>query len=139
MQHLRQLVVGTDFGASAEAALDTAITLAQLGAARITLVHVCELSHGEGDEDVAERCRLALAAICAARAGCGVEIAPLLRSGRPSDKIHNVAAEVGASLIVIGRGNDVGLGTIAERVLRSARRPVLTVGCDLLARVAEAV
>ena len=48
-----------------------------------------------------------------------------------ADKIHNVATEVGASLIVIGRGRGA-LGVVAERVLQTASRPVLAVACDPL-------
>ena len=58
---------------------------------------------------------------------------PVLRSGHPADKLHNVATEVGASLIVIGRGSRAELGSVVSRVLRTASRPVLAVGCDPLA------
>lgn len=126
MQRLRHLVVGTDFSAAAEAALETAVTLGRLSAAGITLVHVCD-QHGEGDEDVAESCRTQLAACVARWTDRGVPIAALLRSGRPPDKLHNVAAEVGASLIVLGRSGAAELGSTTERVLRTARRPVLVV------------
>lgn len=138
---LRHLVVGTDFSATAEAALDVAIALAKLGSAAITLVHVCEPTeeHGLGDpssdEDVLQSCRLKLLAACAHRASAGVSITPVLRSGQVSDKIHNVATEVGASMIVIGRSARGQLGRIAERVLRAASRPVLAVGSDPLARM----
>jgi universal stress protein E len=139
MQTLRHLVVGTDFSPAADAALDFAIGLAKAGSAAITLVHVCELTeeHGfdaaHGTDDVLSHCRTRIAEACAIRGSCGVEIKPVLRSGHPADKIHNVATEVGASLIVIGRGSRTELGNVAARVLRTASRPVLAVGRDPLA------
>ena len=138
MHPLRHLIVGTDFSAASEAALDFAIDLARLGSAAVTLVHVCEPTeeHGLGDpssdEDVLQACRLQLLAACTRRTSAGVSITPVLRSGHVADKIHNVATEVGASLIVIGRSARGRLGHTAERVLRTASRPVLAVGSDPL-------
>jgi len=156
MDTLRHIVVGTDFSENAERALDTAITLAHLGPIRITLLHVCELSDELGlpdelatpavDERLLSIATDHLAEAIARRARCGVELASLLRSGKPWEKINNVAAEVGAGLIVIGRtgggrGAVADLGNIASLVLRSASRPVLTVAGELrppLARSTEA-
>jgi nucleotide-binding universal stress UspA family protein len=139
MPALRNLIVGTDFSPGADAALDFALVLAKLGTTTITLVHVCEPTeeHGFGDpsseEDVLQECRVRLLASCARRSYTGVSITPVLRSGQVADKIHNVATEVGASLIVIGRSARGQLGHTAERVLRTASRPVLAVGSDPLA------
>ena len=139
MHSLRNLVVGTDFSVAADAALDFALGLARLGNTALTLVHVCEQTeeHGFGDpsaeEDVLDACRLKLLATCARSAYTGISITPVLRSGVVADKLHNVATEVGASLIVIGRSPRGALGHTAERVLRSASRPVLAVGSDPLA------
>ena len=135
MHSLRHLIVATDFSAPADAALDFAIGLARLGGAAITLVHVCEPTeeHGASDpaseEDILQACRAELLATCARRKSSGVSITPVLRAGLVADKLHNVATEVGASMIVVGstRGR---LGRNAERVLRTASRPVLAVGVD---------
>jgi nucleotide-binding universal stress UspA family protein len=145
METLRHIVVGTDFSESAERALDTAITLAQLGPTRITLVHVCELSAELGlpdelatpavDEQLIRIATEQLADAIGRRARSGLELTSVLRSGKPWDKINNVAAEVGAGLIVIGRtgqgrGRASELGNVATLVLRTARRPVLTVAAE---------
>lgn len=134
MHSLRQLVVGTDFSAPADAALDFAVGLARAGGAAITLVHVCEPTEEHGadpasEEDILQACRVRLLATCARHANRGVSITPVLRAGVVSDKLHNVATEVGASMIVVGstRGR---VGRNAERVLRTASRPVLAVGVD---------
>ncbi len=65
----------------------------------------------------------------------GADLTGVLRSGKPWEKLDNVAVEVGASLIVVGRrgagrGRSVGLGTVTDHLLRSASRPVLTVSND---------
>jgi len=135
MQTPRHLVCGTDFSEFAERGLDLAIRLAIAPRARVTLVHVCEL-----DADVAlDELRLlqqgdALAEAVARYGRYGVEITGVLRSGKPWQKLDNVAAEVGASLIVVGRhgagrGPAIEIGSVAERLVRSASRPVLTVAC----------
>ena len=140
---LTQIVVGTDFSLCAGAALDYA---SQLGAARITLVHVCELATELGlpddlvtaarDEEQLARCRDQLAATVAAYQARGVAIQGLLRTGKPWEKLNNAAAEVGANLIVIGRvGVDGGgdrddgqpFGVVAKHLMRRSSRPVLMV------------
>lgn len=144
MQSLRHLVVGTDFSECAEHALDSAIMLGNLSLARITLVHVCalsaELELPEAgplqDEDLLRRCAEHLDQAVAARARCGLSVTGILRSGKPWEKIANVAAEVGASLIVVGRhgagrGPRTQLGTVAERLIQAASRPVLVIPSDL--------
>lgn len=144
MQTLRQIVVGTDFSECAEYAVDAALRLARLSLARVTVVHVCVLAAERGipealltpalDDELLQSCREALAATVARRRG-GVEVTGVLRSGRPWEKLGNVAAEVGANLIVVGRhgaGRGAGeLGSVAERLLRAATRPVLAVPCEL--------
>lgn len=134
MQTLRQLVAGTDFSECADQALALAVELALASSGRITLVHVCE----PGDDELDDRhtqCEAALAAVVALHRSRGVELTGLLRGGTPWTKLDNVAAEVGASLIVIGRRGagrprGAGLGTVADRLVRSASRAVLTVACD---------
>jgi nucleotide-binding universal stress UspA family protein len=130
MQTHRHFVVGTDFSEHAEHALDLAIRLADAGA--ITVVHACELGV-EGDDAVRlAECGEALARVLAKHGRQGVELTGVLRTGKPWEKLDNVAVEVGASLIAIGRhgagrGLNVRLGSVAERLVRSASRPVLTV------------
>ena len=154
------IVVGTDFSESAERALDAALRLAHPGITRITVVHTCELSAELGvpdalatpalDGELVRISRERLAEAVARRSGSGIEIAGVLRSGRPWEKINTVAAEVGASLIVIGRtgagrgagrGASADLGHVAARVLRTASRPVLTVAghdCEFASATASA-
>ena len=61
-----------------------------------------------------------------------VEVRTIVRDGIPADTIPSTAIEIGADLIVMGTHGRKGaqhllLGSIAERVVRSASCPVLTV------------
>jgi nucleotide-binding universal stress UspA family protein len=135
METLRHLVAGTDFSECAEHALEMAIKLALASPARITFVHVCELGVADLDDQRLVQCDEALALVVERHRHCGVEVTGVLRCGKPWHKLDNVAAEVGASLIVIGRhgagrGRSVEIGSVADQLVRSASRPVLTVACD---------
>lgn len=74
----------------------------------------------------------AIQATVDALAGFAPEADTLIRTGSPADEIVHAAQEVGADLIVIGsRGwgevRSVLLGSVSERVLHLAHRPVLIV------------
>ena len=135
MQTPRHMVCGTDFSPFAESALDLAIGLAVAPRARVTLVHVCELGADVAlDERHLQEQSDALSALVARYRRYGVEVAGVLRSGSPWQKLDNVAAEVGASLIVVGRhgagrGQTIEIGSVADQLVRCASRPVLTVAC----------
>jgi nucleotide-binding universal stress UspA family protein len=62
----------------------------------------------------------------------GARSEPLVRTGIPVDVILSTANDVGAELIVVGTHGRTGLkhlalGSVAELVVRTAVRPVLTV------------
>jgi nucleotide-binding universal stress UspA family protein len=135
MQTLRHLVSGTDFSECAERALALAIELAVCASAQLTLVHVCELGIDDRDDLRLAQCGEALSALVALHRSRGVQLTGVLRCGKPWTKLDNVAAEVGASLIVIGRhgadrGRSGALGSVADCLLRTASRPVLSVPFD---------
>jgi len=135
MQTLRRIVVGTDFSECAERALNTAIMLANGVLARITVVHVCE-PDDDLDDTLLEQRSEALARVVASHQHRGIEVTGVLRSGKPWEKLSNVAAEVGATLIVIGRhgrgrGRERELGSVADHLVRSSSRAVLLVACDV--------
>lgn len=135
MKTPRPVVCGTDFSECAVQALELAVELASLASAEITLVHVCELGAQDLDDWRLSQCEEALSALVARHRCRGVDMTGILRSGTPGTKLDNVAVEVGARLIVIGRhgagrGRSVALGSVAERLVRSASRPVLTVPFD---------
>lgn len=132
MRTLRNLVVGTDFSVAAQQALELAIGIAADGAARIVVVHVCELGVDDLDDRRLQQCDESLGRLVAEQRSRDIDVTGVLRSGKPWQKLDNVAVEVGASLIVIarhggGRGQRVAIGSVAEQLVRCASRPVLLV------------
>jgi nucleotide-binding universal stress UspA family protein len=131
MQTLRPFVCGTDFSEGAEQALQFALKLAIAARTRIALVHVCELDVDIADELRLLRCHEALNALVEQNRHRGVDVTGVLRSGTPWKKLDNVATDLGASLIVIGRWGvgtrNAALGSVANQLLRTASHPVLTV------------
>jgi nucleotide-binding universal stress UspA family protein len=133
MQTLRHLVVGTDFSEPAEHALELAISLALAAGARITLVHVCEPCVDDRTEDQRRRQSHESLSQLVARHGHRVPLSAVLRTGKPWEKLDNVAAEVGARLIVVGQrgaGRGVALGSVVARLVCTSHRPVVTVPSD---------
>jgi nucleotide-binding universal stress UspA family protein len=136
MRTLRNVVVGTDFSQCSQLALELALGLARDGAARVALVHVCELGDDDPDEQRLLSGEQALCQLVDEQRRQGANVTGVLRSGRPWQKLDNVAVEVGAGLIVVGRhgagrGRRVALGSVAEQLVRSASRPLLLVASDL--------
>ena len=121
---LGRVLVATDFSAHAKQALQWARALAAKTHAKLLLLHVC----GENAPEVE---RVALAnrlEHLAAPDGADHE----LRSGRADEEILSSAAAHGAALIAVGARGHTGLahvllGSTAERVLRRAAPPVVTV------------
>ncbi len=69
---------------------------------------------------------------CAARMGDFTNFKTAIVTGIPYEEIIRKAEEIGASLIVVGTHGRTGLdhlifGSTAERVVRSAACPVLTI------------
>lgn len=146
MKRIERILVGTDFSDIAEHAVDCAVDLAaQLGASLI-VVHAYELpmyslpdgvvvSGADGARQITGEASARLARSVERRNESGVAIESLLRMGTPWEELNAVAAHEGADLIVVGthgrRGfSRVILGSVADRLLRTAVRPVLVVRAD---------
>jgi nucleotide-binding universal stress UspA family protein len=138
------LLVAVDFTSVSDHAFERALDLAAHLGARVTALHVYALPAlriGDSDyipsaEAVTRVTAVAeekLDKLVAQHARPGVEVARLLRTGRPpADEICAAALELGADMIVVGthgRGA-IGralLGSVALDVLRDAKVPVLSV------------
>jgi nucleotide-binding universal stress UspA family protein len=146
MMKLQRILVATDFGEAAETALDYGRALARLFGAELTLLHVAEdaatASFGiEGyvggypdfQRDVENRARQQLDALLSEEDRTDLRATPVLRlSNAPALTIVEYARDIGADLLVLGthgRGAMAHLlmGSVAERVVRLAPCPVLTV------------
>lgn len=139
----RSIMVPHDFSAPADGALELALELARSAGARIRLVHVFPLPMenvspyeiamperlvGEVRAAASERLERLLARVRAA----GLEGDAEVDSGPVAETLVERARADGVDLIVMGtRGlSGIGhllLGSVAERVLRTAPCPVLTV------------
>ncbi len=143
MPKYRRIVCPTDFSPTAGVAVAHAADLARAANAELVLLHVlptmnyplrglgmaeafphlqAEL-HTRGKERLAE----AMKAL-----GTGLSVRTELRDGEPYEQVLACAKAVGADLIVIGTHGYTGLkhallGSTAERVVRLAECPVLTV------------
>ncbi len=139
----KRILVATDFSDVSDAALDYAINLAKAVGAKITLAHVYEIpvygfpsgamvASPEFAVSVMTAAQEAAKTACVAHAQAGVEITPVVSRGSTWEEVHRIAEEVSADLIVIGthgrRGiSHVMLGSVAEKIIRTATLPVLTI------------
>jgi nucleotide-binding universal stress UspA family protein len=143
MYPFRTILVPIDFSEHASKALDLAIQLAETHSARIELLHsfpvvLPPLSPYDTiyPTDFTAKCREAAEAKLSewrekVRAA-GIDVHAKATPEPPSEAIPQHAKELGADLIVMGtRGlsglKHVMLGSVAERTLRGAPCPVLTV------------
>lgn len=143
---LSTILVSTDFSAPAAEAENLAANLARQSGARLILLHVIADSDYVVGEvlgvtgGIAERFRAqaraamqgALEERLAALRATGVEVEGLLADGRAGDCIVETAKLRAADLIVLSTHGRRGwrrmlLGSVAERVVRQASCPVLTV------------
>ena len=143
MKKIQRIVVGTDFSDIAERAVDQAVDLAAQLGGKVTLVHAYELpmysypdgvvvSSSDAAQQVTTIATQRLASSVEQRKERGVRIESVLRMGPPWDELNSVAAEEVADLIVVGTHGRRGfsrilLGSVAERLVKTAVRPVLVV------------
>lgn len=132
------VVVATDGSESVERAVDVAVDLASRFGADVHALSVVDAGEVDASpEQLREELRTALethadAALATVRERAGPGIETAVREGRPAPEICNYAREIDADLIATGtRGrhgeNRFLLGSVAERVVRTAPVPVLTV------------
>ncbi len=144
----KRILVPTDFSRWSATALRTALELAQQTAADVDVVHVWEPSISVPIEtmlsEVGTGAPRTLGEIARREAGrrmtqfldgedrLGVTVSTRVEVGRPDEVIVTLAEQERHDLIVIGTHARSGLGraimgSVAERVLRHAPCPVLTV------------
>ncbi len=136
------ILVPTDFSDMSSKALDYALDLAAKVGASVHVVHVCPLLYyalsAELPDDPAferklkEQLQKKLEALQQDVASKGRQITTALIDGNPGQAILEAATGTGADLIVIATHGRTGmqhlmLGSVAERVVRTSKVPVLTV------------
>jgi nucleotide-binding universal stress UspA family protein len=136
------ILVPHDFSDTAQNALTYAIELAVKLGARITVLHAYEIpTYGYADglaltseiiEDIQRSSEDGLRSVVATAKREGLEVNAVLRQGPAWSEIDRVASESKVDLIVMGTHGRQGLsrallGSVAEKVVRTAPCPVLTV------------
>jgi nucleotide-binding universal stress UspA family protein len=140
---VKRILVPTDFSAPSEHALEMAIEFARRFGAELTLFHAHELPayvFPDGVMPVSpeilldlERSMSAELERLAARArAAGVTVSIKTGMGAHDVEIIRCASELGADMIIMGTHGRTGLrhvllGSVAEKVVRRAPCPVLTV------------
>jgi len=120
---MSEVLVATDFSDSGDSAVHVAVQYARVLRGRLHLLHVLS-----ADEVEVTR----LLADAAAQAGPDVPVTMSAPHGDPADEILRYADRHAIDLIVVGTHGRTGfsrmlLGSVAERVVRGAARPVLVV------------
>jgi len=152
---LDKILVATDFSDSSRAAVSYAEALAKHFRCHVTVVHVLDHSvlvrmqaemTGTGSPADNDLIEVELARTVSKIRSQGLKADDLLLNGKSSiaRQILSAADEINADVIVVGthsrRGIDrLLLGSCAETLMRSSRRPVLTIGSGFYKDPADAV
>ncbi|HEY5647978.1 MAG TPA: universal stress protein [Nitrospiria bacterium] len=146
MVAFKTILVATDLSRYSDEALEYAVEMARVQKGRILLVHVFEppflgqagidFSMGPEVHQWFQGLRKEVEGKLGEQAKDlrkkGLEIEPFVREGIPYSEILKAAEEADADLIILGTHGRTGLGhmllgSVAERVVRRALCPVLTV------------
>jgi nucleotide-binding universal stress UspA family protein len=139
----KKIVCPVDFSAGSERALNKAEELARLLGAEVELLHVYQLPVLALPDapvtvsptfvaDLTHRAERAIEPLREGLKARGITATSRLSEGVPAEVIVGRARELGADMIVMGTHGHGGfrrflLGSTAERVVRTATVPVLTV------------
>ena len=138
---ITKVLLATDFSDCADRALSYALTIASLWQAPLDIAHVLEFFPGLNPEypvnqmyleHLREEAAQQLSTIEARATQAGLPTHTSIEIGIPSQRIEAAAAATGASIIVMGTHGRTGfehilVGSTAERVVRTASCPVVTV------------
>lgn len=148
MNPIQRILVPVDFSACSRAAFDCAMSLAERVGAQVEVLHVYStpslasagavaVAHqpqrhlADWTAQVKRDARRALSELLGANHGASIRLC----QGRAEEAILNVAAEGDFDLIIMGTHGRTGLshlvrGSVAEAVLRSSQKPVMTVKAE---------
>lgn len=140
---IHTILVPVDFSSHSNAALDFAVNLAKQMSAEIHVVHAYQLPYGVTlpydvviPQEIAAGVRDAaterVGKLCERVRAQGVDCTPHVLGSVPVDAILETSKGVKADLVVLGTRGLTGikhalLGSVAERIVRLATCPVLTV------------
>jgi universal stress protein A len=151
MKPFTKILTAIDFSENSECAFDYALMMATQFNAELTIIHVINepvdlrgfyvphISFEQLEKEIEEGAAKMMEAFCAEKLGSFANYKTAIVTGIPYDEITAAASRIDASLIVLGTHGRTGLdhilfGSTAERVVRSASCPVLTVRLPATAR-----
>jgi nucleotide-binding universal stress UspA family protein len=142
MSVFKHVLVATDFGKPAERAAEIGLAFAEKFGSKLTLLFVLSVPNAAlasgiplQMDELEERARTALDAETAKLKERFPHLTSVIRFGSVWEEILAAAKETGVDLIVMGTHGRRGmpralLGSVAERVVRMATVPVLTVAAS---------
>jgi nucleotide-binding universal stress UspA family protein len=143
MLRLRRILNPVDFSESSDRATAYALDLARALGAELHVLHAYQIpvialpdggviATAELVTRITDAANTAMDRLIERHRASAVPIAPHVAEGAPHQCIQDEAEKLGAELIVIGTHGRTGvarllLGSVAEKVVRTSRVPVLTV------------
>lgn len=139
-----KIVTAIDFSENSDRAFEYALAMAVKFDAELTIMHVINepvdlrgfyvphISFEQLEKEIEDGAVKMMKEFCSSRLGEFTNVKTAIVTGIPYDEIIRKADEIGASLIVLGTHGRTGLdhlifGSTAERVVRSANCPVMTI------------
>ena len=150
MKNFEKILIAIDFSENSEYAFEYALTLATQFQAELTILHVINepvdlrgfyvphISFEQLEKEIEEGAEKMMEKFCQTRMGDFSNYKTAIVTGIPYEEIIKKAEDTGSSLIVLGTHGRTGLdhlifGSTAERVVRSASCPVLTIRMPVVA------
>ena len=144
MKPFEKILTAIDFSESSDFAFEYALTLARQFQAELTIMHVINepvdlrgfyvphISFEQLEKEIEEGAEKMMEKFCQTKMGDFTRYTTAVVAGIPYEEILRKAEETGASLVVLGTHGRTGIdhlifGSTAERVVRSAACPVLTI------------
>jgi nucleotide-binding universal stress UspA family protein len=140
-RRVKKILVATDFSTASKQAVEYAAALTEAAGAEIVLMHAIDsLPYSVTDtftvidhrRALRKTASFLLESLRSELASRGIPVKTRLATGPAHDEIVKTARKEKADLIVVGTRGRTGvahvlLGSVAEKVVRSADRPVVTV------------
>lgn len=144
MKTFAKILTAIDFSENSDYAFEYALTLARQFQSELTILHVINepvdlrgfyvphISFEQLEKEIEEGAEKMMERFCQTWMNDDISYKTAIVSGVPHEEIVRKAAEIGASLVVMGTHGRTGLdhiifGSTAERVVRGASCPVLTI------------
>ena len=144
MKPFEKILTAIDFSESSDYAFEYALTLARQFQAELTVMHVINepvdlrgfyvphISFEQLEKEIEDGAEKMMVKFCQTKMGDFTGYSTQVVAGIPYEEVLRKAEEIGASLIVLGTHGRTGIdhlifGSTAERVVRSATCPVLTI------------